>query len=124
MRQRRSPRSNWLISVRCSEARIAQILLGEVGLLAVTGEVVPEAGGEVDHRLLASLDLPEQAVQRLVLGDDSLVLVAAVDDVGQVAEHVAHVGIGNDHQLVQRREEPPVGGILAAQASGSLRRFG
>jgi hypothetical protein len=44
-------------------------------------------------------------------------LIAAVDDVGEVGEHVAHVPVGNDHQFVKRREEVPVGGLLAAEAS-------
>jgi hypothetical protein len=61
-------------------------------------------------------------VQRIVLGDDSHVLVAAVDDPGEVAEHVAHVGVGDDHQLVQRREESPVGSFLAAKSGWLFER--
>jgi hypothetical protein len=63
-------------------------------------------------------ELGKQAVQRLVLGNDSLVLVALVDDFGQVPDHLAYIAVGDDHQLVQRREQPPVSGVFAMQALG------
>jgi hypothetical protein len=53
-----------------------------------------------------------------VLGDNPVVLVAPVDDVSQVADQTAHVAVGDDHQLVQCREEPAVCGVLAAQVVG------
>ncbi|MDX6609082.1 MAG: hypothetical protein QOF85_1007 [Solirubrobacterales bacterium] len=56
-------------------------------------------------------------MQRFVLSDDSLVIVTAVDDVGEVTEHVTHICVRDDHQLVQRREKPPVGGVFLMQAS-------
>jgi hypothetical protein len=57
-------------------------------------------------------------VQRLVLGNDSLVVVALVDDFGQVPDHLAYIVVGDDHQLVQCREQPPVDGVLAMQPLG------
>ena len=53
-------------------------------------------------------------MQCRVLGHDSAVLVAAVDDLCQIADDRKHVGVGNDHQLVKGREQPPVGDYLAA----------
>lgn len=61
-----------------------------------------------------------KAVQRLVLGDDAAVLVAAVDDLGQVADDIADVAIGDDHQLIQTCKEPAVGVYLATQVVGPL----
>ncbi len=55
-------------------------------------------------------------MQRLVLCNDSLVLVALVDDFGQVPDHLAYIVVGDDHQLIQRREQPPVGSVFAMQA--------
>jgi hypothetical protein len=53
-----------------------------------------------------------------VLGNDSPVLVALVDDFGQVPDHLAYIVVGDDHQLVKRREQPPVSGVFAMQALG------
>lgn len=55
-------------------------------------------------------------MQRLVLAHDSLVLVALVDDPRQVPDHISRIVVGDDHQLVQRRKQPPVGGVFAMQA--------
>lgn len=51
-----------------------------------------------------------------MLCDDAAVLVAAVDDPGQVAEDIADITFRNDYQLVQRRQEPPVNDYFATQA--------
>src|SRR5213078_4628020 len=64
---------------------------------------------------LPSPELRVQAVQGLVLGDNAAVLIAPVDDVRQVADQIAYVLVRDDYERVQRREEPPVGGVLAAQ---------
>jgi hypothetical protein len=50
-----------------------------------------------------------------MLSDDPPVLVAPIDDAGQVPDHVAYVVVGDDHQLVQCREQPAVGGVFALQ---------
>jgi hypothetical protein len=65
---------------------------------------------------LAELD--EQAMHGLMLGNDSLVLVALIDDLGQVPHHLAYIVVGDDHQLVQCREQPSVGGVFAMQSLG------
>lgn len=54
-------------------------------------------------------------MQRFVLSDHPLVLVGVIDDLSEVTDEIAHVAVGDDHQLVKRREEPTVGGHLAAQ---------
>lgn len=53
-----------------------------------------------------------------MLGDDAAVLVALVDHLGEVSEHVERVLIGDDHQLVQRRQEARIDGLLPLQAFG------
>jgi hypothetical protein len=60
--------------------------------------------------------MPKQAAQSLVLANDPLVLVALVDDLGQVPDHISYLVVWDDHQLVQRRKQPPVGGVFAMQA--------
>ena len=55
-------------------------------------------------------------MHRLMLGNDPLVLVALVDDFGQVPDHLAYIVVGDDHQLVQCREQPAVDGVFAMQA--------
>ena len=55
-------------------------------------------------------------MQGLVLSDDPLILVARVDDLRDAAQQGAYLVVGDDHQLVQGREEPPVGGLRAVPA--------
>lgn len=57
-------------------------------------------------------------MQGFVLGNHAAVLVAPVDDVRQVADQIAYVLVGDDDKRVQRREESPVCGVLAAQVVG------
>ena len=78
-----------------------------LGVLAEGWEML--RSGELLGHLASSL-------QRLVLGYHALVLVAPIDNAGQVPDHIAYVVVGDDHQLIQRREKPTVGGVFAMQA--------
>jgi hypothetical protein len=55
-------------------------------------------------------------VERVVLFDDAAVLVSAIDDLGEIREQIAHISVGGDHLLIQRREKAAVDGLLAFQA--------
>lgn len=111
-RATRRPRSSWLISRAVERSPDAQLLLGEVSALAGTNEVVAEGCGYVDYRR-SPTQPGEQAVQRLMLGSDAAVLVALIDDPGEVLDYYAHVCIGHDHQLVQGRQKARIDGPLA-----------
>jgi hypothetical protein len=68
--------------------------------------------------------LIEQAVKRLVLGDDVLVLIRAVVYLREVPKHVAYVAVGNDGAGIERSQQLVVDGLFVMQAMRLLSCLG